>query len=153
MRSPIILYGLVPLMVSLLGWVWLICGISGWRDILRHEERERARATGTVMEVIRVERRYRGRRGSRPKTFVSYYPVVEFQAEGRLVRDQSAYGFPTKELSVGDSVEILYDADDPSHFHLDGTYDRLRRVNTGYILAGILWLIISVPMIRHIIHV
>ena len=94
----------------LVGAIFLAVGFGLRAAFRRREERMRARATGTVTEVVR--------RASNDSA--TFYPIVEFEADGRRISLESSDGGGRKRFYEGQSVEVLYDPDDPSQFMLDG---------------------------------
>ena len=98
----------------LVGVVFLGVGIGFRRSFLRREERLRARTNGTITEMVR-----RVRHGSRGAS-VYWYPIVEFEADGRRISLESDEGGGRKAFYEGQPVEVLYDPDDPSCFRLEG---------------------------------
>lgn len=98
----------------LVGAVFLAVGIALRRSFLRKEERLRARAEGTVTEVVRrVSHSSNG-------VSVSWRPIVDFDADGRRVSLESSDGGGQKAFFEGQKVEVLYDPDDPTCFRLEG---------------------------------
>ena len=93
----------------LVGGIFLAVGIGLRRSFDRREERLRARATGTVEEVVR--------RASRDSA--SFYPIVAFEYEGRTISLESDAGGGRKKYYPGQRVEVLYDPDDPTCFRLE----------------------------------
>ncbi len=112
---------------GLLGLVFLAVGIALRRSALRKAERRRARASGTVVELARHVSHSDGR------TSVSWNPVVEFEYEGRRVTLESEDGVSRRQYYEGQSVEVLYDPDDPACFGIEGnqTQRRVYRVMLG----------------------
>jgi hypothetical protein len=73
------------------------------------------RATGTVIDL--------SSRTDSDGTVV-YHPIVRFTtAEGRTVQFVSGSGSSPAAQSEGDSVEVLYDPDDPQDAKLSGFFD------------------------------
>ena len=105
----------------LVGAVFLAVGLSARRRRRLKEERLRARASGTVVEVVR--------RSSGDS--VSFYPIVEFEFDGRRISLESETGGGRKRYYEGQAVEVLYDPDDPACF-------RLENDNAGLTVSGIL---------------
>lgn len=99
----------------LVGAVFLCVGIGLRRSFLRKEERLRDRASGTVTEVVR-----RVSHGSDGDS-VCWYPIVEFEADGRKISLESDEGGGRKKFYEGQTVQVLYDPDDPSCFRLEGS--------------------------------
>ncbi len=97
----------------LVGAVFLGVGIGLRRSALRREERLRARAEGTVTEVVR-------RAGGSGHDSAAWYPIVDFDADGRRVSLECADGGGRKRFYEGQRVEVLYDPDDPACFRLEG---------------------------------
>ena len=114
----------------LVGVIFLAVGFGLRRSFLRREERLRARATGTVTEVVRrVDHSSDG--GS-----ASWYPIVSFEADGRAISLESDAGGGRKRFYEGQSVEVLYDPDDPSRFMLEG-HDPTRLVGRVFLGVGL----------------
>ena len=98
----------------LVGVIFLAVGFALRRSFLRKEERLRARATGTVTEVVRRVSH------SSDGDSDSWYPIVSFEADGRAISLESDVGGGRKRFYEGQTVEVLYDPDDPSCFTLEG---------------------------------
>lgn len=98
----------------LVGTVFLGVGIAFSHSFRRKEERLRARATGTVAEVVRRE--HHGSNGGS----VNWYPIVEFDVDGRTLSLECEDGGGRKVFYEGQRVEVLYDPDDPACFRLEG---------------------------------
>ena len=98
----------------LVGLVFIAVGIGLRRSFARREERLRTRATGTITEVVR-----RVSHGSDGES-VSWYPIVDFEADGRRISLESDEGGGRKRFYEGQAVEVLYDPDDPACFRLEG---------------------------------
>lgn len=94
----------------LVGVIFLCVGIGLKAGFARREERLRARAAGTVTEIVR---RTNGDSSA-------FYPIVSFEYEGRTISLESRDGGGRKRHYEGQSVEVLYDPDDPTCFRLDG---------------------------------
>ena len=127
---------LFPL-ISVGGIALLWIGLSGIRKARVRAKRERARASGTVVDMVRHLSLGRG------KSLFSWHPVVEFMVEGRTLRHESRTGYRSEQIRVGESIEILYDADAPSHFHLEKLSEWEAAGDRVTVIAGILWIIIA----------
>ena len=89
---------------------------AAWlNDQIRRLELKKARAKGTVVEICSV-----------PSVKVKpssefhdlYYAVIEFFADGKLVRVRSKkQDFPCS-YQVGQTLTVLYDTDDPSRYEV-----------------------------------
>ena len=89
---------------------------AAWlNDRIRRSELRKARAKGTVVEICSV-----------PSVTVKpssefhdlYYAVIEFFADGKLVRVRSKkQEFPSS-YQVGQKLTVLYDVDDPSRYDI-----------------------------------
>ena len=121
---------------SLPGWIMLIYALRSRRARERREERERARTTGRVVEYVRQTKRYR-----RGPTIHFTWPVVEFRAEGQTVRRQYENSLSPEQYPVGASVDVVYDADDPTRFHLDADVD-FSQGAVSYARMGIVWILV-----------
>ena len=130
--TALIVFGII----SLPGWIMLIYALKSRRARERREERERARATGRVVEYVRQTRRYR-----RGPTIHFTWPVVEFRAEGQTVRQQYENSLSSEQYPVGADVDVVYDADDPTRFHLDADADFSQGAGS-YTWMGIIWILV-----------
>jgi len=117
--------------ISAAGWILLIVGIAIQRYQSRRLEQERTRATGTV--VAHADGSGTGR---------YCLPVIEFTADGQKVRQRCKGTFERERYPVGQTVDILYDADNPTRFHPDAAVE----VNPGRILVliGVAWIAFAV---------
>ena len=99
---------------SITGWICLGVGLHTLRYQRRKERREPAHATGRVVGAAKkVHTPYRGR------PVVYYVPVVVFTAGEREYRLENENGHREEEkVGVGRRGDVLYDPEDPSHFHL-----------------------------------
>ena len=114
----------------LVGAVFLCVGIGLRRAAIRREERQRARAEATVVQVLRrVNRGYHSRG-------YSWHPVVRFEVDGRAVCLESGEGFGSKRFCEGQTVEVLYDPDDPACFRLEGR-DLLMLLGKIFLAVGL----------------
>lgn len=99
---------------SLTGWILVGVALYTRRYQRKKEQNERSLATGQIVDVAK-KTHHAGRGG----TAVYYVPVVAFEANGRLFRLENENGNRDKEkITVGQSVDVLYDEQDPTHFHL-----------------------------------
>ena len=112
--------------LSAAGWVALVKGLRRRRALTDREERERGRATGTIVEIAQSKKG-------------PARPVVEFTAEGAVHRRACADA-GLAALPVGTSVEVRYDPDAPERFHLER--EKAPKSGGGLIFAGICWIAI-----------
>lgn len=121
------------------GWLFTYSGISGILKTRKRKELETSRTTGRVVEHVR----YQKQRRVRKRSYVSTYwrSIVEFTAWGRQYRLEGVVrdGKP----AVGETVEVKYDPDDPSHFHYPGQLEGNMRFDGITIAVGVLWLILA----------
>ncbi len=117
--------------ISAAGWILLIVGIAIQRYQSLRQEQERTRATGTV--VAHAGGTGRGR---------YCIPVIEFTADGQKIRQRCKGTFEREKYPVGQTLDILYDADAPTRFHPDAAVE----VNPGRILVliGVAWIAFAV---------
>ena len=113
----------------LVGFVFLGVGIALRRSFYRREARLRARTSGVVTEVVRREDR------SSNGVSVSWYPIVDFEVDGHRVSLEGD-GTVRKRFYDGQSVEVLYDPDDPSCFRLEGG-DASRLTGSIFLAVGL----------------
>ena len=105
--------------LALAGLFALIEALGDRRAWRRREETERARTTGTLVGLSAKRHRHGSVRNRNRRFVTVYYPIVSFQVDGVEYRLESADIVPRDEYQVGQSVDLLYDPDDPTHFHLD----------------------------------
>ncbi len=110
----------------LVGAIFLFIGLWLRRSAQNREDRLRARTGGTVTELVRRG----GANGA------GWYPIVEFEADGRKLSLESRDGGGIKRFYEGQRVEVLYDPDDPACFQLEGM-NTLRLVGTVFVWVGL----------------
>ena len=115
--------------------IWI--GMSGTRKARRRAERERVRASGTVVDMVKHLSLGRG------KPLTAWHPVVEFRADGQTLRCESRDGYSSGQFTVGERVDLLYDADDPSRYHLEKLAEWEATGDRITIVVGILWVVIA----------
>lgn len=113
---------------SLVGWIALIAGISARRRWQRKLEQERTRATGVVVD-------YADKSGGKGALCT---PIIQFTAESQVVRLPCKGRFEREQTPVGRTLDILYDADDPTRFHPDSAVDLVP--GRGLIVTGLIWI-------------
>ena len=116
------------------------------RKWLKREEVERSRTTGVIVGFAEERHRYRRRRSLNAPYVTVYYPIVRFQADGVEYELKSASVVPRDKYPEGQSVDLLYDPNNPNHFHLDRG-DAQERSNRGTIIFALVWLAIAVTTI------
>ncbi len=126
----------VLVIFSLPGWIMLLWAAKSRRARERREEQERTRATGRIVDYVRQTKRY-----WRAPTVHFTWPVVEFRAEGTVIRKQYENSLSPEQYPVGASVDVVYDADDPTRFHLDADADFSQGAGS-YVRMGVIWLLI-----------
>ena len=127
---------LFPLL-SVGGFALVGIGLSGFRKAGEQAERERVRASGTVVDMVKHLSLGRG------KPLTAWHPVVEFQAEGQILRYESRDGYMSGQFKVGERVDLLYDADDPSRYHLEKMAEWEAAGDKITIMVGILWVVVA----------
>ena len=133
-----LLFFLVLFPLLAVGGVTLIwIGLSGTRKARRRAERERVRASGTVVDMVKHLSLGRG------KPLTACHPVVEFQVEGQTLRHESRDGYMSNQFKVGERVDLLYDADDPGSYHLEKLTEWEAAGDRITIVVGILWVVIA----------
>ena len=131
--------------LSIGGWVAVFGGIAD----MRKADRCRRRTTGRVVEIAeRTE--HRKRRVNRSQqhrsyedTVTLYNPVLAFNVEGREYRLKCLYTCLRDEVSVGETVDILYEDDRPQQYRIERVVQRERKGTAFEISIGIAWIIAS----------
>ena len=102
---------------------------------LKREEAERTRTTGVIVGFAEERHRYRRRRSLNAHYVTVYYPIVRFQAGGVEYELKSTSIVPRDKYPEGQAVDLLYDPNNPTHFHLDrgNMEDRSTRGTNGSI--------------------
>ena len=112
--SDAVYYLILFLGWSLAGWILIGVALYTKRYQRKKEENERSLVSGEIVDAVKKVHRP-GRGG----TTIYYVPVVEFTASGRLYRLENENGSREREkIIVGKSVDVMYDENDPTHFHL-----------------------------------
>ena len=115
--------------------IWI--GLSSIHKARVREERERTRASGTVVDIVKHWSLGRG------KPLITWHPVVEFRVDGKNLRYESSTGYRSEQLQVGKHIDILYDAEDPSHYHLEKLSEWEVTGDKVTVIFGILWIVIA----------
>ena len=137
MDEQLLLFLVLFLLLSVGGDALLWIGLSGIHKAHEQEERERTRATGIVVDIVKHISLGRG------KPLMASHPVVEFQADGETLRHESRAGYWLDQFRIGERVDILYDADDPSHYHLEKLFEKQISGERVTVMVGILWLVVA----------
>lgn len=124
----------------LVGVIFLGVGFGLYRGAKRRNERLRARAEGTITEVVR--RTHHASDGGS----VSWYPIVAFEVDGRTISLESEDGGGRKRFYEGQRVGVLYDPDDPTCFRLEGR-DALALVGKIFLGVGALCVAIGIDAV------
>ena len=125
--------------VALAGLFALIEALGDRRAWRRREEAERARTMGTLVGFSSKRHRHGSVRRRNRRFVTVYYPIVSFQVDGLEYKLESADIVPRDEYQEGQSVDLLYDSDDPTHFHLDRGGLKERSTRDAIIIA-LVWL-------------
>lgn len=123
--------------VSCYAWVGLFRGIRFRRELRRRMENERTRTTGTIVEYVSA--------AHRNKTNGSYRywkPVIAYTADGKEYREECQSGLSRENFPAGTQIDILYDNNDPTHFHPDAD-PSFAAQGRGAIGKSIAWIIAS----------
>lgn len=137
MDDHLLLFLVLFPLLSVVGIALIWIGLSGIRKARVRAERERTRASGTVVDMVRHLSLGRG------KPCIAWHPVVEFRADGQTVRHESRTGYQAGQRRLGERVDILYDADDPSHFHLEKLSEWEAAGDRVTVIVGILWIVVA----------
>ena len=125
--------------VALAGLFALIEALGDRRAWRRREEAERARTTGVFVGFSAKRHRHGSVRSLNRRLVTVYYPIVSFQVDGVEYKLESADIVPRNEYLEGQSVNLLYDSDDPTHFHLDRG-DLKEQSTRDAIIIALVWL-------------
>lgn len=100
--------------ISLTGWIFV--GVALYTKLYqkKKEQNERSLSSGQIVDLAeKVNTAGRGR----PVRY--YVPVVEFEANNQTYRLENENGYREKEkIILGKSVDVMYDSNNPTHFHL-----------------------------------
>lgn len=118
---------------------------------LKREEAERARTTGIIVGFAEEQHRYRRSRSPRAHYVTVYYPIVRFQADCVEYKLKSTSIVPRDEYPEGQSVDLLYDPNNPNHFRLDRG-DAQERSTRGTIIFALVWLACSLVAIALLLY-
>ncbi len=121
------------------GFFFIYTGISEILVMRRKQKRETARAVG---KVISFETRVNRTGKYRNVVHAHDSPVVEFSVDGTTVRHKSEIEYKENTFEVDEIVHLLYDPNDPAHFHLEKGFRRLLSLGATMIAVGIGWIVI-----------
>ena len=125
---------------GLLGAIFLAVGLGMGRGWRRREERLRASADATVVEVVRHTHH------SSDGDSTSWNPLVEFVYEGRRITLEAQDSVSRKKYYEGQQVRILYDPDDPASFRIEGE-NGARTVHVVFTVVGAVCLLIALAAV------
>ena len=114
-----------------------------WR---RREKAERTRTTGVVVGFVEERHRYRSGKSLNAHYVTVYYPIVRFRADGVEYKLKCTSIVPRDKFQEDQAVDLLYDHDNPTHFHLDRG-DMEERSTWGTIIFALVLLTIAVATI------
>ncbi|MBR3502849.1 MAG: DUF3592 domain-containing protein [Clostridia bacterium] len=100
--------------MSLGGWFLLFAGLLQRRDSRRRSEQEYTETTGVIVDYVLKKMSTGGGR-----RFQYWCPVIEFTIGWQNYRLQYENHMNREKFPIGETVGILYDINDPTHFHLD----------------------------------
>ena len=134
--------------LTLVGIFGLIEALGDRRKWRRREDAERTRTMGVIVDFAEERHRYAHRHGKvRSTHYVTvYYPIVHFQADSAEYKLKSTGIVPRDKYQVGQPVDLLYDPNNPTHFHLDRG-DMEERSTRGPIIFALVWLTITMATI------
>ena len=133
------------------GLFGLIEALGDWSKWLKREEAERTRTTGVIVGFAEERHRYRRRRSLNAHDVTVYYPIVLFRADGVEYELKSGGIVPRDKFQEGQAVDLLYDPNNPTHFHLDRG-DVQERSNRGTIIFALVWLVCSLVAIALLLY-
>ncbi len=67
----------------------------------------------------------------------SYYPVLEYNANGQIMREESSIGSSNQKYQINDNVDILYNPENPKEFLIKGEFD-IRILGIIFVVMGII---------------
>ena len=82
-----------------------------------------------------------GKSGTRIETY--WKPMVEYNADGTLVKHESPIEYREGDFEVGETVDLFYDLNDPSHFHIEKLYEREANTARLCVKIGLVWAVVS----------
>ena len=140
--------------LALVGLFGLIEALGDRRKWRRREDAERTRTMGVIVGFAEERHRYAHRHGRvRSTHYVTvYYPIVRFQVDGVEYKLKSTGIVPRDKFPVGQAVDLLYDPNNPTQFHLDRG-DMEERSTRGAIIFALVWLTIAVATIAVLLSV
>lgn len=133
---------------ALFGLFALIEALGDRRKWRRMEDAERARTVGVIVDYAEERHHHSHRHGQvRSTRYVTvYYPIVRFQVDGTEYKLKSTSFVPREEYRESQAVDLMYDPNNPTHFHLDRG-DVEDRSTRGTTIFALVWLTIAVVAI------
>ena len=140
MDDPLMKTLLIFVLVNLPAWFFIGYAIYSLLKERRRQEEESTRATGKVTQLLPHEVRS-GKYGAHIDIY--WRPVVEFNADGTLVEHESELVYSEGDFEVGEVVDLFYDLNDPSRFHLEKHYEREAFTAKLCLKIGLGWFVIA----------
>ena len=122
---------------SWIGWIILFTGLSVRREKRKREMTERNYAAGVIVDHVHKESSSGGAQGA-----FLWYPVVEFTAFERTYRLRYDHAMSVNRQPAGSAVEVRYDGNDPTRFHLQEDPTFLNGGRTA-MRIGLVWIAVS----------
>lgn len=138
-------------LMALFGLLGLIESLESRRAWQNREAFERTRTTGTIVGFAEERRRYRNGRSPIAHYYTVCYPIVRFQVDGTEYKLKSTRIVPRDKCHEGQAVDLLYDSNNPTHFHLDQG-DMEERSTWGAIVFALAWLTCALAAIALILY-
>ena len=137
MQQDLLFFLVIAVLLSVGGVTLLVLGLRGLRRDRAMREQERTHTEGRIAEVNKHP-------GTRYRRGNTWHPVVEYTADGKTLKEESALGYPMANFEVGEQVDISYDAEHPEHFHLEKLLDWHTKADRMTVIVGIMWVISAV---------
>lgn len=104
----------------------------------RKEENYSGVASGTV-----VDNEIRYSRSTEGYTYSHYHPVIEYYANGALIKNTYFVGTGSAKYYPGQKITIKYDINNPTKFYIEGEKTTLI-IGSAFLSFGILTMVITV---------
>ena len=98
------------------GFLFFVFGAYGLFTLNSDKKMCTYRVEGTVVEIQSWNDTHRKSSDDEPKN--TYAPVFEYEYQGKKYKDEGNYFGPSAGFSVGESVEIYVDPNDPEHIYV-----------------------------------
>jgi hypothetical protein len=117
------------------GTICTIVRICAFYRNKKVKEQCTSRTEAIVIDIVISESTRTSRNGFE-RTVYFYFPVIEFCANGRVMREKLCIGYSYKKYKVGETITIFYNPNKPTEYFIEGDKSK-KFIGTVCIIVGV----------------